>query len=704
MDNRNGVNNKQNNFNKKYQEEKRMHRNYQESYDNNYSEHNYRKNNYNGSSYRENDSNINSNHYNSDRNRGRNNIKNNKKNNKVIITSVICLLLVLGGAFATFRVAQYEKEKQFQEDKKEAQEAAIEDSQKALVSYYKCIQAKDYSRLYGGVDKNTKTKRAEDNFIFVNKAFYNKISMEEISIAIKSCNLNSKENKSDNNESKTSTTTDKYDASNTVIEYTTTIKTDGGEFSFDNTANMIKEDDVWHVVWNSNLIYPDYEPLDVVTTTYASTYRGSILDRDGNVLAKTENNQRVYPRKNEAAHLVGFVSKITDAEIKERSENGEEGYSTSSIVGKKGLEYAFESKIKGSGGQKITLSDSKGNVKKVLLESEPTKGEDLKTTINMKIQSAIYNEIKNDNACSVAINPYTGEILALVSTPSYDNNGVLKGTAKDTYNRFARTFCPGSTFKSITGAVGLECGAFTKDTNFGRSSMRWQKDKSWGDLYVTTTHASNGTLKNALTVSDNVYFAKAALKIGSSKMKSGLDKIGFNEELPIEMNFTPSQYSNSETFTSEAMLANSGYGQGQILVNPLHMATIYSAFVNEGNMIKPVFQYNGKAEFWKSNVFKKENAETILDGLKNVVKSGTATRLYSSRVTVAGKTGTAEIKASQDDKTGTELGWFVAITPDVDKEDAVLIVTMVENVKNRGGSSYVVTKTRNMLKKIYSNY
>ena len=637
-------------------------------------------------------------------NNNKNNIKSNgtkkkKGNKKIIVASVICLLLVLMGAIATYNVAQYEKKKEFEKAKKEAQAAAITDSQTALESYYKCIQAKDFSRLYGGVDKNTKAKRAEDNFIFVNKAFYNKINMASINISIKSCTL---DNQSEKNDS--TTAVDKYGASNTKIEYTTTIKTDGGEITFDNTANMIKEDNSWHVVWNSGLIYPDYEPLDVVTSTYASTYRGSILDRDGNPLAKTENNKRIYPKKNEAAHLVGFIAKITDAEIKERNEAGESGYSSSSIVGKKGLEYAFESKIKGSGGQKITLSDSKGNVKKVLLESEPTKGEDLKTTIDMKVQSAIYNEIKNDNACAAAINPYTGEILALVSTPSYDNNGVLNGTAKDTYNRFARTFCPGSTFKSITGAIGLECGAFTKNTNFGRSTMRWQKDKGWGKLYITTTHASNGTLKNALTLSDNVYFAKAALKIGSSKMKAGLDKIGFKEELPIEMNFTPSQYSNSDTFTSEAMLANSGYGQGQILVNPLHMATIYSAFVNEGSMIKPVFQYNGEPEFWKKNVFNKEYAESILDCLKNVVKSGTATRLYSSRVTVAGKTGTAEIKASQDDKSGTELGWFVAITPEVDKNDAVLIVTMVEDVKNRGGSSYVVGKTRNFLKKLYSNY
>ena len=207
-----------------------------------------------------------------------------------------------------------------------------------------------------------------------------------------------------------------------------------------------------------------------------------------------------------------------------------------------------------------------------------------------------------------------------------------------------------------------------------------------------------------LKLPDNVYFAKAAIRIGSSKMRDSLEKIGFNEQLPIEMNFNASQYSNSETFTSEAMLANSGYGQGQILMNPLHLASIYSAFVNEGNMIKPRFTSEGEPEYWKKNAFKKETATTILDCLENVVRAGTATRLRSSSLVVAGKTGTAEIKASQDDTSGTELGWFVAVTPKEEKEDAIIIVTMIENVKNRGGSSFVVGKTRNMLKKIYSKY
>lgn len=100
--------------------------------------------------------------------------------------------------------------------------------------------------------------------------------------------------------------------------------------------------------------------------------------------------------------------------------------------------------------------------------------------------------------------------------------------------------------------------------------------------------------------SDNIYFAKAALKIGSEEMESSLAGLGFNEELPFEIKMAESQYSNTEGIETEIQLADSGYGQGQVLVNPLHMACIYSAFCNEGNVIKPylVYQNEAIAEYW----------------------------------------------------------------------------------------------------------
>lgn len=100
--------------------------------------------------------------------------------------------------------------------------------------------------------------------------------------------------------------------------------------------------------------------------------------------------------------------------------------------------------------------------------------------------------------------------------------------------------------------------------------------------------------------SDNIYFAKAALKIGSEEMESSLTGLGLNEELPFEIKMSESQYSNSEGIETEIQLADCGYDQGQVLVNLLHMACIYSAFCNEGNVIKPclVYQNEAAAEYW----------------------------------------------------------------------------------------------------------
>lgn len=104
---------------------------------------------------------------------------------------------------------------------------------------------------------------------------------------------------------------------------------------------------------------------------------------------------------------------------------------------------------------------------------------------------------------------------------------------------------------------------------------------------MTTLHANHSVvLDNALISSDNVYFAKAALKIGTEGMEASLLHLGFQEELPFEILMGKSQYSNTEIFETEIQLAGSGYGQGQILINPLHMACIYTAFCNMAEDVK----------------------------------------------------------------------------------------------------------------------
>lgn len=232
-------------------------------------------------------------------------------------------------------------------------------------------------------------------------------------------------------------------------------------------------------------------------------------------------------------------------------------------------------------------------------------------------------------------------------------------------------------------------------------------DASWGGYYVTTLHAYEPvTMENALIYSDNIYFAKAALKIGAEGMKGALQKLGFQEEIPFEIVMQKSRYSNTEEITSEIQLADSGYGQGQILVNPLHMACLYTAFCNEGNVLKPrlVFKEDAAAEYWIPDAFTGETAGRVLEALKKVVNDsvGTGYAAHMEDVLLAGKTGTAEIKESKEDTTGTELGWFCVFTADRTQERPILIVSMTEDVKGRGGSGYVTERVRRVLEHWFS--
>ena len=429
-----------------------------------------------------------------------------------------------------------------------------------------------------------------------------------------------------------------------------------------------------------------------------------LLEIPGVMISDTE--VREYPLGEAAAHLVGYVQSVTAEDLENHAG---EGYTANSVMGKSGMEGLFEKELKGQNGCDIYIVDSNGNKKAELASIFVQDGKDIQLTIDAELQRSLYEQFKEDKSCSVAMNPYTGEVLALVSTPSYDNNDFIMGLSneqwtalnedenKPMYNRFRQVWCPGSTFKPIIAAIGLESEAIDPMEDYGNEGLSWQKDSSWGSYCVTTLHTYEPViLENALIYSDNIYFAKAALKIGTEEMESSLTELGFNEEIPFDIKMAKSQYSNTENIETEIQLADSGYGQGQVLVNPLHMACIYSAFCNEGNIIKPYLIYQAEATvtFWMPRAFSKETANQVLEGTKKVVNDshGTGYAAHRDDVVLAGKTGTAEIKASKDDTSGTELGWFAIYSTEETVEHPILIISMVEDVKGRGGSGYVVKK------------
>jgi len=435
--------------------------------------------------------------------------------------------------------------------------------------------------------------------------------------------------------------------------------------------------------------------VPIKSIPYDSTELKEQLLQISGIMIDSETD-RVYPYKDATSHITGYISSITAEELENLQDKG---YTSSSVIGKTGLEKEYEDRLKGTDGVKIYIEDDTGTNIKTIKEISAQDGEDIRLTIDLDIQLKIYEQLKNDEGFFVVMNPKTGEILALVSTPSYDPNKFILGMTNQEwdlllnaegnplYTRFLESWCPGSTMKPLTGAIGLTSGTLSVDDEFNYSGLAWQKNSSWQDHKITTLTAYNDrkNLRNALIYSDNIYFAQATLQIGEETFTDGLDKIKFNESIDFVLPTSKSQYSNTDTIQSEATLSDSGYGQGQILVNPIHMASIYSAFANDGNMIKPYIEYkeNKTSEYLVENAFSKEAANEIKEGLIQVVEnpSGTGHDVKVEGITIAGKTGTAELKASKEDE-GDTLGWFDCFTVDENTEESLLIISMAKNQKS----------------------
>lgn len=438
-------------------------------------------------------------------------------------------------------------------------------------------------------------------------------------------------------------------------------------------------------------------------------FQEKLLEIPGVMLSDEE--VRLYRLGAAAAHLIGYIQSVTAEDLEKHPG---EGYHSNSVIGRTGIESLLEKKLKGQNGHEVCIKDENGEIKECLAKIAKVDGEDIKLTIDAFLQRDLYEQYKDEPGSSVAMNPYTGEVLALVSTPSYDNNVFIRGMdnnqwnalnddeQRPLYNRFRQTWSPGSVFKPIIAAIGLETGSINPDEDFGREGLSWQKDESWGSYHVTTLKEYEPVImENALIYSDNIYFAKSALKIGTDKLEESLEQLGFNENMPFEITMSESQYSNSDGIESEIQLADSGYGQGQILLNPLHLASLYTAFANDGNVIKPylLLEEGKESETWIEQAFSKDVTDRVLEAMKKVVNdpNGTGYKVHREDISLAGKTGTAEIKSSQGDTTGTEIGWFSVFTTEKDVQNPLLLVSMVENVKEAGGSGYVVEKSKDIL-------
>lgn len=671
------------------------------------------------------------------------------KNKKGLIFAVILIVIILIGIMGYFKIINKTK------------------PEDVLKQYIENINAKDYNAMYEKISSSSKNNISEEDFINRNKKIYEGIDSHNIEISINNVQKNKNEVKITYNE--------KVYTSSGVINFsnTSSLVKDGKTYKLNWTSKTIfPELEENYKVKVSSIEAARGEILDRqgkylaqngqittigivpgklgenkeegikklseltgVSIEYINTElsRSYVKDdtfvpikkisKDDNerkeALLKipgvklTNTSARVYPLGEEAAHLIGYVQKINEQELEQ---NKEKGYSSSSVIGKNGLEKAYEDKLRAVDGKEIIIVDEKGNKIKQLAKQDKKDGEDIKLTIDSKIQKQLYDSLKNDKGFFVVMNPNTGELLGAVSTPSYNSNDFVLGMtqdkwnelnnneAKPMYNRFLQTYAPGSTFKPITAAIGLNSGKITKETTFSYSGLSWQKSASWGNVFITTLTQYNGpkNIKNALIHSDNIFFAQAAMQIGAETMCSSLNSIGFNEQIEFPLSLKKSTFSSDGKISNEKKLADTGYGQADVLVNPIHMASIYSSFANSGNMVKPYIEYNEdtKTTYLKENAFSKDTADEIRQDLIQVVENpeGTANDMKLPNKVIAGKTGTAELKKTADDTESGTLGWFDCFTVNTSSNDNMLIISMVENTQNNssGGSHYLIKKIRGL--------
>lgn len=444
--------------------------------------------------------------------------------------------------------------------------------------------------------------------------------------------------------------------------------------------------------------------VDILTT---DPRINTLKNRDDDGILLKEKIGRIYYGGEAFGRLIGYIGSITAEELEA---NSAKGYNDTSLIGKAGLEQVYEDTLRGEDAAEISIE--RGMEKITIASKEIKNGNDIKLSVDYDLQNKVYSEMSGEKGAATAVNPKTGEVIAMVSAPSYDSNTFTTYISKtqkakweennhaDEINRFNKSYAPGSTMKLLTSIIGLENGVINPTEAKDIQGLKWQKDSSWGDYKVTRVidPGKAVTLKDAANYSDNIYYAQVALDLGSEKFINGLKGFGIGEELTFEYPMEASQISNDGELNRDIIIADTGYGQGEVMVTPIHIALFYSTLSNEGNMMQPrlVISENPEAKVWKEGLISQNNLPILIDAFTASVNDAGAT-LPDGAVPghrVAGKSGTAEIKASQDDANGTENGWFVSTDPDSSK---ISISMIIENVKNRGGSHVTIPKVRNVM-------
>lgn len=411
--------------------------------------------------------------------------------------------------------------------------------------------------------------------------------------------------------------------------------------------------------------------------------------------------------------ILGFVGKMTDNDLQERPD-----YKPFYTLGKDGLELSYESFLKGIQGVMEVEVDSRGRQQRQLSASDPLPGDNLILSLDVNLEKQLADSLKagvkaadSAGGAAVALNPQTGQILAMVSFPTFDNNIFTKDTASEDFQKLiddpskpmfnrviSGTYPSGSTIKPVIAAAGLQEEVITAETTIDDPGEI--KVGSW--VYPDWKAHGLVSVRKAIAESCNVFFYALAggyekiRGLGILKLNDYLKKFGFGARVGVDLpgeavGLVPDPEWKEQNKKETWYLGDTyhlGIGQGDFLVTPLQMAVAMSAIANGGELLSPqmVSQITDKdgniiRDFQKkvisANFINDDNLQIVREGMRLAVTSGSAQQLEDLPVAAAAKTGTAQFGDE-----GKTHGWMAAFAPYQDPQ--IVVITIIE----AGGEGY----------------
>lgn len=422
--------------------------------------------------------------------------------------------------------------------------------------------------------------------------------------------------------------------------------------------------------------------------------RGDIVDRNGTIIARSERDRGVYVRTYPdpaTAYVAGYYSPL--------------------LYGTTGIEDVANEQLTGRKGNNPIARWTNS------LLNRPQRGMNVGLTLDSELQATAQSMLGDSRGSVVVMDVETGAVLVLASAPAYDPNRLF--TSSTASNEAATAYwneletspdapliqratqgryTPGSTFKTVTAAIGIEAGYIEPDDLYEDNGAITIDGRVLVENNRPDENRDQWTVAEGLAWSLNVVFAQMGLEIGANDYWEYSQSFGFGMSIPFDLPAAQSQIAGSREFLSdENALADTAFGQGEILVTPLHMAMITSMYVNGGEMPQPylideVIDENGrvvsrtKPRIWRETV-SAETASDVETMMVGAVTNGSVSGAAVDGYRVGGKTGTAETGS------GAAHSWFIGFIGDDDPQYAVAVILE----EGSGGLSDAVAIGRDIL-------